>query len=159
MRLDFPPYNFDMIHGVTYAIDLSQPSKFDIDGKPATLSARRIVDLAYAGRPVQPQDQFAIVTNNYRAGGGGNFAGNNGSTIILDAPDYSRDIIARYLATSGTVNPKPDLNWKLAPVPGATNVVLLTSPTAKELLSTVPGVTYAGDGGNGFAKFKVPLGA
>ncbi|MFI5015741.1 MAG: bifunctional 2',3'-cyclic-nucleotide 2'-phosphodiesterase/3'-nucleotidase [Hyphomicrobiales bacterium] len=159
VRLDFPPYNFDMIHGVTYAIDLSQPSKFDIDGKLENASARRIVDLAYKGKPVAPEDQFAVVTNNYRAGGGGYFAGLDSRAIILDAPDYSRDIIARYLATSGTVSPKPDGNWKLLAVAGAKTVVLLTSPTGKEVAGSVPGVAFAGDGGNGFAKFTVTLGS
>ena len=157
VRLDFPPYNFDMIHGITYAIDLSQPSKFDVDGKLANPAASRIVDLAYGGKPVAPEAEFAVVTNNYRAGGGGNFAGNDGSTIILDAPDYSRDIIARYLAGAGTVTPMPERNWKLLGMSGANNVALLSSPTARELLSTVPGSTYAGDAGNGFAKFKVTL--
>jgi 2',3'-cyclic-nucleotide 2'-phosphodiesterase/3'-nucleotidase len=159
VRLDFPPYNFDMIHGVTYAIDLSQPSKFDVDGKPQNPGARRIVELAYAGRKVQPDDAFAVVTNNYRAGGGGNFAGLDARAIILDAPDYSRDIIAHYLAASGAVSPKPDRNWKLLPVAGAKAVILLTSPVATEVAASVAGVAFAGDGGNGFAKFTVALGS
>ena len=31
--LDFPAYNFDVIDGVTYAIDVTQPSRYDADGK------------------------------------------------------------------------------------------------------------------------------
>ena len=31
---DFPSYNFDVIDGVTYKIDLSQPPKYDPKGKP-----------------------------------------------------------------------------------------------------------------------------
>ncbi|SDR56375.1 2',3'-cyclic-nucleotide 2'-phosphodiesterase / 3'-nucleotidase [Rhizobiales bacterium GAS113] len=158
VRLDFPPYNFDMIHGVTYAIDLSQPSKFDVDGKPQNAGARRIVDLAYGGKPVQKDDVFAVVTNNYRAGGGGNFAGLDSKAIILDAPDYSRDIIAHYLAAAGAVSPKPDRNWHLLPITGARKIVLLTNPAAKEVAASVPGVSFAGDGGDGFAKFTVTLG-
>jgi 2',3'-cyclic-nucleotide 2'-phosphodiesterase/3'-nucleotidase len=158
VRLDFPPYNFDMINGVTYAIDLSQPSKFDIDGKLVEAGARRIVDLSHDGKPVAKDEVFAVVTNNYRASGGGNFAGLDVKAIILDAPDYSRDIIARYLAAAGTVSPKPDRNWKLLDVAGAKNVVLLTSPIAKDVAASVQGVSFAGNGGNGFAKFKVALG-
>ena len=29
----FPAYNFDVIDGVTYAIDVTQPAKYDVDGK------------------------------------------------------------------------------------------------------------------------------
>jgi 2',3'-cyclic-nucleotide 2'-phosphodiesterase/3'-nucleotidase len=43
-------------------------------------------------------------------------------------------------------------------VAGAKNVVLLTSPIAKDVAASVPGVAFAGDAGNGFAKFKVALG-
>jgi 2',3'-cyclic-nucleotide 2'-phosphodiesterase/3'-nucleotidase len=158
VRLEFPPYNFDMIHGVTYAIDLSQPSKFDVDGKLEHADARRIVDLAYGGKPVGKDDVLAVVTNNYRAGGGGNFAGLDSRSIILDAPDYSRDIIAHYLAAIGAVSPKPDRNWHLRSVPGARNVVLMTSPLAREVAASVPGVSYVADAGDGFAKFSVALG-
>ena len=32
INLDFPSYNFDVIDGVTYKIDLSQPPKYDPKG-------------------------------------------------------------------------------------------------------------------------------
>jgi 2',3'-cyclic-nucleotide 2'-phosphodiesterase/3'-nucleotidase len=158
VRLDFPPYNFDMIHGVTYAIDLGPPSKFDTDGKLVEPEARRIRDLAYGGRPVSEDDLFAVVTNNYRAAGGGHFAGLDSTAIILDAPDYSRDIIAHYLAAAGSVSPKPEHNWKLIAPSEAKRVVLLTNPRAKEVASSLRGITFLGDGGNGFAKFGVSFG-
>ena len=154
----FPAYNFDVIDGVTYAIDVSQPSKFDGDGKPLNPAAKRIVNLALGGKPVKPEDVFAVVSNNYRASGGGLFAGAVSKNIIYDSPDYSRDIVASYLAQAGSVAPKADNNWTLAPFPAAKNVVLETSPAAKELVSTVKGVTFIGDGAGGFAKFRVTLG-
>ena len=47
---NFPAFNFDVIAGVTYRIDPTQPSRFD-RGRRAwwTPDARRIVDLAYRG--------------------------------------------------------------------------------------------------------------
>ncbi len=41
---DFPSYNFDVIDGVNYQIDLSQPSKFDRDGAVINPDANRIVN-------------------------------------------------------------------------------------------------------------------
>ena len=35
INLDFPSYNFDVIDGVTYKIDLSQPPKYDTEGRGA----------------------------------------------------------------------------------------------------------------------------
>ncbi|HRJ70103.1 MAG TPA: 5'-nucleotidase C-terminal domain-containing protein, partial [Beijerinckiaceae bacterium] len=158
VNLAFPPYNFDVIDGVTYEIDVSQPSKFDGDGKLIAEGANRIVNLKLNGQPVKPDDTVAVVSNNYRASGGGTFAGAVSKNIIYDSPDYSRDIVASYLMQAGTVSPKADGNWKLAPFPAAKHVVLESSPLARDLLSTVPGVTHVGDGQNGFSRFKVPMG-
>jgi 2',3'-cyclic-nucleotide 2'-phosphodiesterase/3'-nucleotidase len=154
----FPAYNFDVIDGVTYRIDVSQPSKFDGEGKLAEAGASRIVDLHHQGKPVQPGDVFAVVSNNYRASGGGSFAGAVAANIILDAPDYSRDIVSQYLAQAGTVSPRADGNWKLAPLPAATNIVFETSPVAKELSASRPHLAALPDGGNGFARYRLTLG-
>jgi 2',3'-cyclic-nucleotide 2'-phosphodiesterase/3'-nucleotidase len=40
---------------------------------------------------------FAVVTNNYRASGGGGFPGLDGSNIVLDAPDENREALVQYL--------------------------------------------------------------
>ena len=41
--------------------------------------------------------EFIVATNNYRAGGGGNFPGADGTTIVLEAPDLTRDAIMRFI--------------------------------------------------------------
>ena len=71
----FPNYNFDVIDGVTYQIDVSQPARYDGDGKVVALNSHRIRDLAYGGKPIDETRKFVVVTNNYRAGGGGKFPG------------------------------------------------------------------------------------
>lgn len=153
----FPAYNFDVIDGVNYRIDVAQPSKFDGDGKLINPAASRIVDLSYQGRPVQAGDAFAVITNNYRASGGGTFAGAVTANIIYDSPDYSRDIVSAFLAQAGTVAPKADGNWALAPQPQATNIVFETSPAARDLAAARPHLTPLADGPSGFARYRIAL--
>lgn len=155
---DFPSYNFDVIDGVTYQIDVSQPSKFDPKGELVNPDANRIIDLAFDGAPIDPDAQFIIATNNYRAGGGGKFPGAMGDTIVFEGPDTNRDVIVRYIVEKGTISPRADANWSFAPLPG-TSVLFDTGPKAAEYTDQVEGVQIepAGDGPDGFARFRIAL--
>lgn len=150
----FPAFNFDVIDGVTYMIDVTQPSKYDVEGALAAADARRIADLRYDGKPVADAQEFIVATNNYRASGGGNFPGTK-TTIILEAPDLNRDVVMRYLIDLKTVNPSADGNWRIKPLPEAANVTFLTGPAAKDHLPASLKVVLAGDGPDGFAKYRL----
>jgi 2',3'-cyclic-nucleotide 2'-phosphodiesterase/3'-nucleotidase len=155
---EFPSYNFDVMDGVTYRIDLSQPARFDKDGNVVNPDANRIVDLAYNGQPVDPAQEFIVATNNYRAEGGGSFPGADGSTVVFEAPDTNRDVIVRYIVDQGTINPAADGNWGFVPMSGTT-VLFDTGPKAADYLEAVPDLTIepAGEGEDGFSRFRIAL--
>ena len=155
---DFPSYNFDVIDGVTYQIDLSQPSKYGPKGEDLNPDANRIINLMHDGQPVTPDMKFVVATNNYRAGGGGDVPGAKGDTIIFEAPDTNRDVIVRYIVEQGTINPSADANWTFAPLPG-TSVIFETGPKAKDYVTDVKGVTMEEAGSNdaGFSLFRIQL--
>ena len=154
----FPSYNFDVMDGVTYEIDLSQPSKFGPKGELENPDANRIKNLAYNGQPVTDDMEFIVATNNYRASGGGSFPGADGSTVIFEAPDTNRDVIVRYIVEQGTIQPSADANWTFAPL-ADTSVLFETGPKAADYLDDVKGVSIspAGDGADGFALFRLNL--
>ncbi|SLN40407.1 bifunctional 2',3'-cyclic-nucleotide 2'-phosphodiesterase/3'-nucleotidase [Ruegeria meonggei] len=155
---EFPSYNFDVMDGVTYQIDLSQPSRFGPKGEEINSDAARIVNLTYNGEPVTDDMEFIIATNNYRASGGGSFPGALGDTIVFEAPDTNRDVIVRFIVEQGTIDPKADANWSFAPL-GDTTVLFETGPKARDYMGDVKGVTIedAGEGTDGFAAFRIKL--
>ncbi len=156
----FPAYNFDSIDGVTYAIDVTQPSRYDGDGKIIDESAHRIVDLAFDGQPIDPDAHFIVATNNYRAGGGGHFPGADGTTVVFQSPDTNRDVLVRFIVEQGTISPAADGNWKLAPAGGAT-VLFDTGPGSTAYLDDIRArgvaIEPAGDAPDGFVRYRITL--
>ncbi len=155
---DFPSYNFDVIDGVSYQIDLSKPARFDKDGKPVHPETSRIVNLMYDGKPIDPGQEFVVATNNYRAGGGGKFPEIAADKVILVAPDTNRDVVVRYIVEQGTINPSADGNWTFAPMEGTT-AVFETGPKGRDYAAAVKGarIEDAGNGADGFARFRLIL--
>ena len=151
-----PSFNFDVIDGVEYTIDVTQPSRYDADGALVNPDAERIVELTRGGEPVEADDEFVVVTNNYRASGGGSFPGLDGSTIIVEAPQTNRQVLVDYILAEGSIDPSADGNWRFAPVPGDVTVTFETSPAAAEASG---GERFeALDGGSeGFARYRVPM--
>ncbi|SFD52400.1 bifunctional 2',3'-cyclic-nucleotide 2'-phosphodiesterase/3'-nucleotidase [Roseivivax sediminis] len=159
LNLDFPSYNFDVIDGVEYQIDLSQPARYDADGNVAHENARRIVNLTFEGAPVGEAQEFIVATNNYRAGGGGNFPGASPETTVFEAPDTNRDVIVRYIVDRGTISPVADGNWRFAPMEDTT-VLFDTGPAAARYVADVKGVEIEETGAEteaGFARYRIRL--
>ncbi|MEO3945362.1 bifunctional 2',3'-cyclic-nucleotide 2'-phosphodiesterase/3'-nucleotidase [Gorillibacterium sp. CAU 1737] len=156
----FPVYNFDVIDGVTYQVDVTKPAKYKADGTVNDASSSRIVNLAYNGKPVDPNQEFVVVTNNYRASGGGNFPGVKASKIILDSPDENRQILMDYITAKKEINPTADNNWSIAPIKGgeSLNVTFTTAPVAEKYAKDTTNITYTGKTDDkGFGIFKIDL--
>lgn len=133
---DFRTYNFDVIDGVKYQIDVTQPARYDAECQPVNESASRIKNLTFNGKAIDPQATFLVATNNYRAYGG-KFAGTGESHIAFASPDENRSVLAAYISAQtkaqGEVKPQADNNWRLAPVESATplDIRFETAPTEK----------------------------
>lgn len=154
----FQVFNFDVIDGVTYQVDVTQPAKYNIDGTIANESASRIINLQYNGKPVDPNQEFIVVTNNYRASGGGNFPGVRGSQYIIDAPDENRQILMNYISSNKEINPSIDNNWSIAPISGDVNVTFTSSPKAAEYAKATTNIRYLDKvDEKGFGIFSIDL--
>lgn len=135
----FAVYNFDVIDGVTYQIDVTKPAKYKPDGTINDASSSRIVNLEYNGEPIDPEQEFIVVTNNYRASGGGNFPGLKGSPLAVDSQDENRQVLMDYISEKGTVSPSADGNWSIAPIKSKVNVTFTSSPAAAKYAAETNG--------------------
>jgi 2',3'-cyclic-nucleotide 2'-phosphodiesterase/3'-nucleotidase len=152
----FAAYNFDVIDGVDYAIDVTERARYDESGALTAPESHRIRDLTFKGAPVDPNQPFLVVTNNYRASGGGGFPGCDGTSVVIEAPEANRDVLLKYVESRTEVAPKPNSAWRFAPWPGAVVATYLTSPAASGLPAP-PGLklTSMGLAPGGFLKLRV----
>ena len=66
---DFPTFNYDVIDGIEYEVDVTKEPKYDKTGKVINENTSRIYNLTYNGKPLDLEQEFLVATNNYRAGG------------------------------------------------------------------------------------------
>ncbi|MFD0670705.1 bifunctional 2',3'-cyclic-nucleotide 2'-phosphodiesterase/3'-nucleotidase [Cohnella sp. GCM10027633] len=154
----FPVYNFDVIDGVTYQVDVTKPAKYKTDGTVNDASASRIVNLKYQGKAVDPNQEFIVVTNNYRASGGGNFPGVKGSEYLIDSTEENRQILMDYISENKEINPSIDNNWSIAPIYGDVNVTFASSPKAEDYAKATGNIGYLNKTDDkGFGIYEIDL--
>ncbi|MGN5150451.1 bifunctional 2',3'-cyclic-nucleotide 2'-phosphodiesterase/3'-nucleotidase [Aeromonas enteropelogenes] len=141
----FPTYNFDVIDGVSYEVDITQPARYNKEGVKVS-EGERIGKLTFNGKPVDPAQKFYVVTNNYRASGGGHFPGVDGGNIVHEDPFETREIVAQYLKSRSASKPQgfspvADNNWHMKALPAGVDVRLYSSP--REEAKAVAGADLA----------------
>ncbi|SIS79869.1 2',3'-cyclic-nucleotide 2'-phosphodiesterase / 3'-nucleotidase [Gemmobacter megaterium] len=142
---DWPAYNFDVIEGLSYEIDLC-----------ARTGPGRVRNLRHNGSPVDPQASFILATSSYRAAGGGTFPATGPTAdLVLSSDIPVRGIVATWLAKEGSYRPPPADLWRFGPCPG-TSVVLETSPQALPHLPRA-GLTPLDLTDNGFLRLRLSL--
>jgi 2',3'-cyclic-nucleotide 2'-phosphodiesterase/3'-nucleotidase len=153
----FPTFNYDVIDGVSYRIDVTQPARYTPQGRLAEPQARRVVDLRFQGQPVTDAMEFIVATNNYRASGGGNFPGMDGSRIVFETAETSQEIIKDWLIEQRTVDAAVTPIWSFEPIAAPVQVVFESSPEAQGLAGAGTRIRHVGEGQNGFALYALMM--
>lgn len=158
----FPSYNFDVICGLRYVIDPTQPARFTPDGQLQDATARRVIDVTFNGRPIRATDEFIVATNSFRVDGGGGFAAARQMQGVALGHDPTRgaqtipDVLLAYVLRCGQVTPVTRPVWRFAAAPG-TSALFDSAPAAAAALSGVhgPQIECAGMAPGGFARFRL----
>jgi len=98
-----PDYNYDILSGVDYSIDASEPV------------GQRIVALSYAGVPVADGDRFVVALNNYRRSGGGGFPHVSSAPVVYNEQLEIRQLLIERAQADGVIDPADFFveNWRL----------------------------------------------
>ncbi|MFV0492634.1 MAG: bifunctional 2',3'-cyclic-nucleotide 2'-phosphodiesterase/3'-nucleotidase [Pseudorhodobacter sp.] len=153
---DFPGYNFDIIMGITYEIDLSQPARYDASGVLIRRGKTRIRKLCFQGRPLDRKSEFIVATNNHRVDSSGFLTTHDRSRVIYESTITNREILLRYFQQGHDIDPPPPANWRFTPL-NHTSVLFDTSPLAQGHLDDLPDLKPepVGHSPEGFARFRL----
>ena len=147
-------YNFDVIDGVTYEYDVTQPNKYDREGKLIHPDASRVRNLKYQGNDVRPDQEFIVVTNNYRANG--KFPGVRDASLNRLLGLENRQVIINYILDVKNINPSADKNWHFTNSIKGLDVRFLTADKAKDLVGTDGDIQYlASSDQEGFGEYRL----
>ena len=105
-------FNFDSACGIDYEVDLTKP-----DGEKV-----RILQMSN-GEPFDEQKWYKVAMNSYRANGGGELltlgAGipqdSLDSRVLFHTDRDQRHYLTEEIRRMGTLDPKPNSNWKFVP--------------------------------------------
>ncbi|RXJ73339.1 2',3'-cyclic-nucleotide 2'-phosphodiesterase [Veronia nyctiphanis] len=162
----FRTYNFDIIDGVNYQVDVTQPARYDGECQMINKDSQRIKVLNFNGKPIDPSQTFLVATNNYRAYLG-KFPGTGKDFIAFAAPDENRTVLADYISRisreKGQIVPKADNNWSFSPIKShkELNIMFETSPSKKATDFIKQNGQYPmrkmGEDDTGFAQYRIDL--
>jgi 2',3'-cyclic-nucleotide 2'-phosphodiesterase (5'-nucleotidase family) len=121
-------YNFDIIAGADYTMDLTRPI------------GSRITSLTVKGRPVTDADNFTLALNNYRQTGGGGYSMLRGAPVVFDRQQEIRQLLIDEARARKTIRPEDYFtpNWRLV-YPGARPSQGATPPGGSRPAPLAPG--------------------
>lgn len=157
VNIGYPTYNFDILDGLKYVIDVTQPAKYDKDGKAVNANANRIVNMTYEGKLVADKQEFIVATNNYR-GSSQTFPGVSKGEVVYQSQDETRQIIVKYMQKIKDIDPAADQNWTFKPiVADKLNTTFDSSPNAQKYIKKDGKISYVGPSENEFAKYAIDI--
>jgi 2',3'-cyclic-nucleotide 2'-phosphodiesterase (5'-nucleotidase family) len=102
---EIPGYNFDMMTGAEYVLDLSRPV------------GERVTRLEVKGHAVAPADSFTLALTNYRQTGGGGYSMIIGAPEVYRSTEDVRQLLTDEVRRAGVLRPQDYFtrNWRIEP--------------------------------------------
>jgi 2',3'-cyclic-nucleotide 2'-phosphodiesterase / 3'-nucleotidase / 5'-nucleotidase len=110
----FDGHHLDHFWDITYQYDVTKPK------------GSRVVYAHYQGRPLSEDMHFIIMSDNYRAGGGGGLPNAVPANIVAKWDVNFRTVVADYLKSVSGNMPGLVINWSIKPVATKGKVLVKT---------------------------------
>lgn len=100
-----PGYNYDIVGGARYDIDLRRPV------------GERIQGLSVRGKPVEPADSFTMAVNSYRQSGSGGYTMLQGAPVVYDKAESIPELLMDEVRARGPIDPADYAGgeWQIVP--------------------------------------------
>jgi 2',3'-cyclic-nucleotide 2'-phosphodiesterase (5'-nucleotidase family) len=100
-----PGYDYDVIAGVRYEIDLRRPP------------GDRIRNLFFRRRPVMRNDSFTLALNSHRQTGAGGYAMLRGAPVVYDRGENIRELLVEEIRSRKVIDPAgfATREWRIVP--------------------------------------------
>lgn len=153
---DFPSFNFDVIFGLDFQIDLGQPPRCHLRGDIINPQSRRISKLSYQGLPIDPKQSFAVATNSYRIATNAGFLAKADEHVLFQSPTTNLDSVLDHFATRSQLPRTTSRSFTAMP---GTSVTFDTSPKALTHVAELGDLSVEPIGPtlSGFLRFRLRL--
>lgn len=94
-------YNYDMWGGIEYELNAAKPV------------GERVIKLNRNGEPLEPEAEYDVVMNNYRASGGGDYEMYRDRPVRKEIAVEMAELVTNYLLKHGTIQASCDGKWKV----------------------------------------------
>jgi len=155
---DMPGFRFDALYGLTYSFDPTKPPRFDLSGSLVNQKTRRVQDVRWEGRPIEPTQEFLVATTHFRAGAGLGFDMKTQHSIAVRSEVMLDAALIDYLKHPDCEAARKARPWRFAPDLGV-SAIFQTAPEALAHLSEISQLNPEDIGRTeaGFAQIRVHL--
>ncbi len=158
MDPSYPGYNFEIIYGLDYEIDLTQPARFTHLGELRDPGHWRIRNLRLRGQPLAAEQAVILCTNSFRAHGAGGFHGTGPDSVVFENDSVTREILRDYVVSQVNLDIPARAPFRFRPVANA-QAILSTSVAAHAHLNMIAQFRpqVLGADAHGFMQVQVSL--
>ena len=129
-----PQFNYDILLGLSYTIDPTQPAKYLPNGDRNTTTGQRVNDVTFKGKPLDKQARFLVAATSFRIAGGARFPNLSPERLALHSGMTIQNALMDFIKNPNPCVHPPNGKWHIKTRQNC-SAVFDTSPNAADYLN------------------------